>query len=343
MEKQILCGKSPVELVDEFGKYGLTMDHALKICNNVYKKSTASLTDVKGVPLKILRDVANEASPGIYPPESAMRSADGTVKYLFVNRAGQKFETVFIPEKNRRTLCISSQSGCRMGCSFCATGKYGFHGNLTTADILNQLHGIPESGTITHVVFMGMGEPMDNPGNVLKACEVLTAGWGFAISRRNITVSSVGITPAIREFLQHSECNLAVSLFTPFPEERIEIVPAERKYPVAETISLMKDFQLKKKRRLTLSYVMIAGVNDSDRHLGALRSLLADTGIRINLLPYHPAGENEHISSTPERLQYFRHNLVISGINASVRKSRGEDISAACGLLAARLTSREMH
>jgi 23S rRNA (adenine2503-C2)-methyltransferase len=224
-----------------------------------------------------------------------------------------------------------------MGCPFCVTGKYGFRGNLSVQDIINQVISIPESGTITHVVFMGMGEPMDNIDNVLKACNILSAEWGLAISQRNITVSTVGITAGVEIFLTHSNCNLTLSLYSPFPEERYRAVPAEKKYPAGQIIDMMKNYPVLKKRRMSIAYVMISGINDTDRHLEGLISLLRQSKIRINLLPYHSIPDDENASSSVERMQHFKHQLVISGISASIRKSRGSDISAACGLLASGL------
>jgi 23S rRNA (adenine2503-C2)-methyltransferase len=184
---------------------------------------------------------------------------------------------------------------------------------------------------------MGMGEPMDNIDNVLKACEILTAEAGLALSPRNVTVSTVGITPGIVRFLEQSRCNLTLSLYNPFSEERALAAPVERKYPFQDIIELMKNYPLQKKRRLCIAYLMIKDLNDSPRHLEELKSILKDTGIRVNLLPYHAAGNNEYITSPDERMQFFRHSLVMSGISASIRKSRGTDISAACGLLAGEL------
>lgn len=334
MKRKILCGMSPDDLVAEFGKEGLTGRHALKIANELYKRNNTCLTEVRGVPVRLLRLVANSTYPGFYQAVSSNISADGTVKYLFRGDEDRMYETVYIPDGKRHTVCVSSQAGCRMGCPFCATGRYGFHGNLTVGEIVSQVTGIPYTQKITHVVFMGMGEPTDNLDNVLKAIKILTAEWGRAISAGNITVSTVGITSGISRFLDESECNLTVSLFSPVAEERRHLLPVEKKYPVHEIISILKNSILKKKRRLTLSYVMINGLNDSGTHLEELQRLLRGSGIRVNLLPYHPVKNDKHNSSSAERMQYFKHALVTSGISASVRKSRGVDISAACGLLA---------
>lgn len=333
-----LCGLTLEEIFNIINHEGFTKDHALKICNGIYKKRIQSTDSIPGIPRKLKEALSQKTVSGIFMPLKAEESSDGTVKYLFSAADGRKFETVYIPDEGRHTVCVSSQSGCRMGCPFCVTGRYGFHGNLSAAEIVNQVLAIRESATINRVVFMGMGEPMDNLENVLKACDILCAEWGKAVGVKNITVSSVGVTPAIKKFLQFSECNLAVSLFSPFPQERIRVVPAENKYPVHKIIELMKDFPVRKKRRLTLSYVMMKDVNDSMGHLRELKRLLHGSGVRINLLPYHTGADDAYSSSPYERMQIFMHELASSGIQASVRKSRGADISAACGLLASGLS-----
>jgi 23S rRNA (adenine2503-C2)-methyltransferase len=221
-----------------------------------------------------------------------------------------------------------------MGCPFCVTAQYGFHGNLTAGEIVNQIISLPDSGKITHVVFMGMGEPMDNINEVMKACEIITSQWGLAISPANITVSTVGITQAVVTFLEESNCNLTLSLYSPFEAERKKVIPAEKMYPAHEILRTMINYPVKKKRRLSVAYVMINNVNDSEDHLSELIRLLAGSKIRVNLLPYHTGVPGDNTSSTGDRMQYFKHKLVISGVSASIRKSRGSDISAACGLLA---------
>jgi 23S rRNA (adenine2503-C2)-methyltransferase len=227
-----------------------------------------------------------------------------------------------------------------MGCPFCATGIYGFRGNLKAGEIINQVISLPEAGRVNHIVFMGMGEPMDNLENVLKACEIFTAEWGVTISQGNITISTIGIKPGVVEFLEKSGCNLTLSLFSPFSEERKRIISVERTYPAAGIIDMMKTFPAKKKRRFSIAYMMINNVNDTDRHLRELKDMFRDSRIRINLLPYHPLTEDLNIPSSPGRMQHFKHELVISGISASIRKSRGADVFAACGLLASGIKRR---
>lgn len=337
MNKIKLCGLTFDEIYSLIGKSGYTKLHALKVANSIYKKKVFKLSDLAGIPKNLKKELEHNYVTGTFAPSASEVSSDGTIKYLFINEEGKKFETVFIPESKRYTVCVSSQSGCRMGCPFCVTGQYGFHGNLTAAEIVNQVISLPVREKVTHVVFMGMGEPMDNLDNVLIACKILTSEWGLSISQRNITVSSVGITSGIEKFLASSNCNLTVSLFSPFFAERKKIVPVESGFPIEGIIDIMKSFPLKKKRRLSFSYVMIKNVNDTDEHLEELKKLLSRSELRINLLPYHSVSKDKNVSSPVERMNHFKHNLVISGISASIRKSRGSDISAACGLLASNL------
>jgi 23S rRNA (adenine2503-C2)-methyltransferase len=339
MARKNLIGLSAFEISALIGPAGFNALHAASIAHSIYKKRITDIGLINKVPGK-LKDLLNENfCTGLFPPVGSELSADGTIKYLFRASDGKLFESVFIPDNKRNTVCASTQSGCRMGCSFCATAGYGFHGDLSAGEIVNQIISIPGADKVTHVVLMGMGEPMDNIDNVLKACHILTSEWGLSLSPRNVTVSTVGITPGIVKFLADSRCNLALSLFSPFEEERKTLVPAEIKYPVKSIMKLLKDYPVRKSRRLSLAYVMIQGLNDTDRHLNELKALIGDSGLRVNLIPFHPTGKDSFISSSPERMLYFKHNLVVSGISASIRKSRGVDISAACGLLASSLRS----
>ncbi|MCX6255514.1 MAG: 23S rRNA (adenine(2503)-C(2))-methyltransferase RlmN [Bacteroidia bacterium] len=334
MVKKSLCGLTADEIFDLIDHSGFSLNHAVSISNSIYKKRTVEISHIKRIPNRLKDELSSSYDSGIFQPVASEISADKTVKYLFRTEKGKEFETVYIPDNKRNTVCVSTQSGCRMGCPFCVTARYGFRGNLSAGEIVNQIISIPDADKVTHVVFMGMGEPMDNLENVLKACKIITAGWGLAISHRNVTVSTVGITPGIEKFLKSSDCNLTLSLHSPFFNERKTVVPAENKYPVKKIIEIMKNYPVKRKRRLSLAYVMIKDLNDTDNHLEGIKTLLEGSKIRVNLLPYHQVMNDPNASSSVERMQYFKHNLVISGISASIRKSRGVDISAACGLLA---------
>jgi 23S rRNA (adenine2503-C2)-methyltransferase len=332
-----LCGMTADELYESIRIHGFNMHQAVKVLLAVYRKGVTQIRQLKDIPKTLKSLLLSDYITGVYSPVKSEISTDNSVKYLFRNDQGLEFETVFIPDNKRNTVCVSTQAGCRMGCPFCLTGRYGFKGNLTEGDIINQVVSLPMSSKVSHVVFMGMGEPLDNIEAVLKACQILKSDWGLAVSSRNITVSTVGILPGIIKFLKKSDCNLALSLHSPFPEERELIVPVENKYPVLHIIDIMRSYPLIRKRRLSIAYVMIQDINDSDRHLEELKKLLQHSVIRVNLLPYHRVKEEPYLSSTAERMQFFKHNLVMAGISASIRKSRGEDISAACGLLASGL------
>jgi 23S rRNA (adenine2503-C2)-methyltransferase len=334
MVKKSLCGSTSDEILDLIKPLGFTATHAVLISNGIYKKGISDISQIPKIPSQLKKVLYNKAISGIFFPLACEVSADKSVKYLFKTATGKAFETVYIPDNKRNTVCVSTQSGCRMGCSICVTSTYGFRGNLSAGEIVNQIIAIPQAGRITHVVFMGMGEPMDNLENVIKACGIITAEWGLSISPRNVTVSTVGIIPGVEQFLQESDCNLTLSLFSPFGEERVKIIPVESRYPVRHIIEILKNFPVGKKRRFSIAYVMIKDLNDTKNHLEGLKSILRGSAIRVNLLPYHAVGNDPNSSSSSERMQYFKHNLVISGISASIRKSRGVDISAACGLLA---------
>jgi 23S rRNA (adenine2503-C2)-methyltransferase len=340
MVKKSLCGLTAHEIFDLISTSGFTMAHAISVSNDIYKKNIRDISHFENIPRKLREQLTATSVCAIYSPVSSEVSIDNSVKYLFRNEEGQEFETVYIPDGKRNTVCVSTQAGCRMGCSFCVTAKYGYQGNLNSGDIINQIIGIPQSDKVTHIVFMGMGEPMDNLDNVLKACDIITAEWGLAVSSRNVTVSTVGILPGVEQFLRRSECNLTLSLFSPFNEQRENNIPVETRFPAIRTIEVMKNFPLKKKRRLSLAYVMINGLNDTERHLEKLKSIVKGSAIRINLLPYHGTANELYSSSSIEQMHHFKHELVVSGISASIRKSRGVDISAACGLLASGLKSK---
>jgi 23S rRNA (adenine2503-C2)-methyltransferase len=305
---------------------------ARRILYWIYRRGIMSFTEINDIPKNVLTVLSGRFATGLSSAVSSAVSADGSVKYLFRTDDGLLHETVYLPEGNRRTVCVSVQSGCRMGCRFCATGLNGWRGNLTAGEIVNQVVSLPHD--VNHLVLMGMGEPGDNINEVIKAVNVMTAEWGMAVGKRRVTVSTVGITPAVKRLIAETGCNITLSLYSPFPEERQEAIPAETAWPFKETLSLMKASLAGYDRRFTVAYVMIKGKNDTGRHLEELKRLIAGTGIRINLLPYHQLEADADSSSDAETMMRFKHLLVTSGIGASVRKSRGADIAAACGMLA---------
>ncbi|HZM12837.1 MAG TPA: 23S rRNA (adenine(2503)-C(2))-methyltransferase RlmN [Bacteroidales bacterium] len=333
-----LAGLGLTETEDLLAHSHIDRRYARRILYWIYKKGISTFSEINDIPKDVLSALSDSFITGLSEPVSTVVSADGTVRHLFTTGKDLLHESVFIPEGKRETVCISVQSGCRMGCRFCATGQNGWKGNLTAGEIVNQVVSLPHK--VTHVVLMGMGEPGDNIDEVLKALKVLTAEWGMAIGKSRVTVSTVGITPAVKRLLEETECNITLSLYSPFPEERRKAVPAENAWPYKETLDLMKTFRAGRYRRFTVAYVMIKGKNDTDKHLEELMRLLSGTKIRVNLLPYHRLGTDSDYSSDNETMMRFKHLLVTSGVGASVRKSRGLDIEAACGMLAAGRTKQ---
>ena len=238
-----------------------------------------------------------------------------------------------IPERERITVCVSSQIGCKMGCLFCFTGKQGFQGQLTAGEIVNQVKSIEEAEQITNIVYMGMGEPFDNLEEVLKSLEILTSDWGFAMSPRRITVSTIGIIPGMVTFLEKSEAHLAVSLHTPFNDERRRLMPVEVAYPLEEVVAEIKGWDFGRQRRISFEYILFEGLNDTPRHVCELTRLLNGLKCRINLIRFHPVPGTPLKSPGEETLQKFKDELNRKGILTTIRASRGEDIYAACGLL----------
>mgnify|MGYP000860119064 FL=1 len=334
MNQVAVAGSDQKEIEEFLGRLGIDVRHSRRLLYWIYRRGIMSFDEINDIPVKILRLLSDNAITGLSSPIASEASSDGSVKYLFTSHSGLIHEAVFLPDGRRRTVCVSVQSGCRMGCRFCATGMIGWKGNLTAGEIVNQVISIPHE--ITHIVMMGMGEPGDNIDEVIRAYRILTAEWGLAAGRSRVTVSTVGLTPSVRRLLDETECNITLSLHSPFPEERRIVIPAEARWPFTATMELLKDYDNRRKRRFTVAYVMIEGRNDSRSHLEELSRLLAGTGIRVNLLPYHPVDENDVRSSDMSVMMHFKHELVTSGIGASIRKSRGADISAACGMLAAK-------
>jgi 23S rRNA (adenine2503-C2)-methyltransferase len=273
---------------------------------------------------------------GRHHPVNCQVSRDGTKKYLFQKSDDptQFIETVFIPDGDRGTLCVSCQAGCKMGCRFCVTGQQGFHGDLSATDILNQIFSIPEFDRLTNVVYMGMGEPMDNLDNVLRSTEVLTAPWGLGWSPHRITVSTVGIIPGLRRFLGESQCHVAVSLHNPFADEREEIMPMQQAYPIADVVALLRKYDWSGQRRISFEYTMFKGLNDDTRHAAELVRLLKGLYCRVNLIRFHSSPDTPFKTSSVQAMERFRDYLNAHGITCTIRASRGEDIMAACGLLA---------
>ena len=329
-----LLGMTLPQLQELCAAEGFPRFTAKQLCDWLYKKRVDNIDAMTNLSLAQRARLNEIASIGREHPVNCQVSKDGTKKYLFPVLSNHFVETVFIPEEDRATLCISSQVGCKMGCRFCVTGQQGFHGNLSAGDILNQLFSIPESGQLTNVVFMGMGEPMDNLDAVLAVCSVLTSDWGLGWSPKRITVSTVGIIPGMRRFLDECQCHLAVSLHNPVAQERMQMMPVQKAFPLNEVLVLLKNHDWSGQRRLSFEYTMFRGINDDTAHAQKLVEALKGLDCRVNLIRFHESPEAPYKTSLPTSIQNFQNYLNRNGIICTLRASRGQDIDAACGLLA---------
>ena len=327
-----LLGKTLDELAAVAAENGMPRFAAKQLARWIYVRHVRSIEEMTDISKAHRQRLQARYEVGAHAPLQSQRSTDGTVKYLFPTADGQAVETVFIPDSERGTLCVSCQVGCRMGCRFCMTGRQGFHGNLTVTDILNQIYSLPEAEQLTNIVFMGQGEPMDNLDAVLRACNLLTAEYGYAWSPRRITVSTVGSKNMLR-FLDESECHMAVSLHNPFPEERNEMMPAERGFGLNDFLPLLRERDWSHQRRLSFEYIVFAGRNDSPAHARELVRLLAPLECRVNLIRFHDIPDSPFHAASEERMVWLRDYLTKHGVTCTIRASRGQDIAAACGLL----------
>ena len=351
VKKTNLLGMTLPQLQQLCATEGFPRFTAKQLCDWLYKHRADSIDRMTNLSLAQRARLQEIAYVGREHPEHCQVSKDGTKKYLFPVRSSELgvqsyVEAVYIPEANnselrtpnsepgRATLCVSCQVGCKMGCRFCVTGQQGFHGNLTAGDILNQLFSIPEFENLTNVVFMGMGEPMDNLDAVLDATTILTADWGLGWSPKRITVSTVGIIPGLRRFLDESQCHLAVSLHNPVAAERERIMPVQRSYPLGEVLALLRQYNWSGQRRLSFEYTMFRGLNDDLGHAQKLVEALRGLDCRVNLIRFHTSPDAPFQTSTSSAIMAFQNYLNRNGVICTLRASRGEDIDAACGLLA---------
>ncbi|RKD91925.1 23S rRNA (adenine(2503)-C(2))-methyltransferase RlmN [Mangrovibacterium diazotrophicum] len=333
MQKEALFGKTLEELQGVCAELALPKFTAKQITDWLYKKKVSSIDEMSNLSKKA-RELLNEKYTfGLVDTTKVQESIDGTKKYLFPTAKGKFVETAMIPDKDRKTVCVSSQVGCKMGCLFCMTGKQGFQGQLTAGEIVNQIRNIPEWEEVTNIVYMGMGEPFDNLDEVLKSTQILTSEWGFAMSPRRITVSSIGIVPGLVRFLNESECHLAISLHTPFHDERQRLMPVEIAYPLDEVLAEIRNWDFGRQRRVSFEYIVFHGLNDTPAHVREMARILEGIKCRINLIRFHPIPDTPLKGTDEATLVEFKEGLEKKGITTTIRASRGQDIYAACGLL----------
>ena len=374
----ILLGKTLEELQAVAQEVGLPRFAGKQLAEWIYVRRATSFDEMTNISLKGREALKANYTIGRHAPVAEAISKDGTKKYLFrisnseavqqrsgltSNGVPEKsadfwgasseavyIESVYIPDDDRATICVSTQAGCKMGCRFCMTGTLGFHGHLSAADILNQIFSIPDSDKLTNIVYMGEGEPMDNLDNVLRSLNAMTSAWGCAWSPKRITVSSVGLLSSpnrliasspLQRFIEESDCHLAISLHNPFAVERQEIMPIEKVNHLHDVIALLKQYDWSHQRRVSFEYICWGGVNDTPKHANELLRLLKGLDCRINLIRFHaspdPIANTQspiaNSSSNEQQMEWLRDYLTAHGITTTIRRSRGEDILAACGML----------
>lgn len=328
-----LLGMSLYELKEVARSLGMPAFTGGQMAKWLYSQHVRTIDEMTNISKANREKLAEQYTVGCMPPVDCQKSVDGTIKYLFPTSTGKRVETVFIPDNDRATLCVSSEVGCKMNCLFCQTGKQGYEGSLTAADILNQIYALPERDRLTNIVFMGQGEPMDNLDNVLRATEVLTADYGYAWSPKRITVSSVGLRRKLQRFLDESECHVAISLHSAIPEQRAQLMPAERGMSITEIVELLRNYDFSHQRRLSFEYIVFGGINDSTAHAKEIVRLLRGLDCRINLIRFHQIPGVDLHGADEKRMESLRDYLTAHGIFTTIRASRGQDIYAACGLL----------
>lgn len=333
-EKKVLLGMTLDELKDAVKTLGMPAFTGGQIAKWLYEKHVKSIDEMTNLSKANREKLAEHYEIGCAEAIDEQRSKDGTVKYLFPTRSGKFVESVFIPEENNHaTLCVSSQVGCKMNCLFCQTGKQGFEGSLPASDILNQIYSLPEVDQLTNIVYMGQGEPMDNLDNVLRSTEILTAKYGWAWSPKRITVSSVGVKNKLKRFLEESQCQVAISMHSAIPEQRAQLMPAQKGMSIEKVVELLRNYDFSHQRRLTFEYIVFGGVNDSIDHAKAIIRLTRGLECHVNLIRFHQIPNVPLHGADEETMETFRDYLTSHGVFTTIRASRGQDIFAACGLL----------
>ena len=331
--KYQLYGASLEELQSICGTLGLPRFAHKQIAKWLYSRFVTDIDAMTDLSKAARETLKMHCDLGLSAPLKVSESVDGTKKYLFRTLEGEYIESALIPDGERMTLCVSSQAGCKMGCKFCATGRMGFRHHLTSTEIINQIISIPERDKLTNLVFMGMGEPLDNIDNLMRTLSILTSEWGLAWSPTRITVSTAGVARTLPRLLDESKVHIAVSLHNPFPEERKEIMPIENSYSIKEVCDILRRYDFTHQRRVSFEYIVLEGMNCSMRHIKELSRLLDGIKCRINLIRFHKIPDSPFYSPELEKIIEFRDTLTKRGIQTTLRASRGEDIEAACGLL----------
>jgi 23S rRNA (adenine2503-C2)-methyltransferase len=337
-ERTDLKGMPPAELEAFLSRWGKERYRARQVSRWIYQRFAGDFTAMSDLSKTFRGELARGcriSAPGV---EKVETSSDGTEKYLLRLEDGEFVESVLIPEEDRRTLCISSQVGCALKCGFCATGTMGFRRNMTSAEIVHQVcfavKRLEERGErLTNVVFMGMGEPLENPREVSKAISILLSQFGFGLPGKRVTVSTAGVIPAMLALARDFPVSFAVSINAPRDDLRSRLMPLNRKFPLGDLVAAMKKIPLQSGRKVTAEYVLLGGVNDSEKDACSLARLLKGARVKVNLIPYNAHEYGDFTSPSGETADRFRDILLAAGIQAITRERRGADIRAACGQL----------
>lgn len=335
-------------LLEGLGEKPFHANQIMKWIHHRFLEDFSQMTDISKALREYLAETGELSEPEVF---RELVSTDGTRKWLIRSQSGSLVETVFIPEESRGTLCVSSQVGCALDCSFCSTGKQGFNSNLTTSEIVGQLRiamrrlaeVYPDRNrTVTNVVMMGMGEPLLNIDNVLPAVELMMDDLGYGISKRKVTISTAGVVPGIEKLIDTTDISLAISLHAPNDELRDELVPINRKYPIAKLLDTCATYarNLGEKRTITVEYTVIDGVNDAPEHALELSRLLQGFPCKINLIPFNPFPGTSYKRPSMTAVSAFQDRLVSDGYSVTVRTTRGDDINAACGQLVGQVADK---
>ena len=351
-KKKVLLGMTSDELKVAVKEMGMPQFTAGQIVKWLYQQHVRSIDEMTNISKTNRERLKEQYVVGAMSPIDSQHSVDGTIKYLFPVRCSEQsddaetsalfVESVYIPDGERATLCVSCQVGCKMNCLFCQTGKQGFEGSLSAGDILNQIYALPERETLTNIVFMGQGEPMDNLDSVLKATQILTSADGYAWSPKRITVSSVGVKNKLKRFLDESDCHVAISMHSPLAEQRRQLMPAERQMPIAEVVALLKQYDFTHQRRCSFEYICFGGLNDTTMHAREIVRLLDGLECRVNLIRFHEIPGVDLPGADEKRMEALRDYLTNHGVFTTIRASRGQDIFAACGLLSTAKKNQEI-
>jgi 23S rRNA (adenine2503-C2)-methyltransferase len=332
-----------------FTEIGEKPFRAAQVLKWIYQFGVDDFNEMSNLSKSLREKLSKEAEIRLPEVVTEQISDDGTIKWLLRLDSGNSIETVFIPENDRGTLCISSQVGCALECSFCSTAQQGFNRNLTTAEIISQvvianraLKCIPRNErVISNIVLMGMGEPLLNFDNVVKAINIMLEDNAYGLSKRRVTLSTSGVVPALDRLKEVSDVSLALSLHAPNDELRNELVPINRKYPIKELLAACKRYIAgETKRKITVEYVLLDGVNDTPQHARELVKILKGLPCKVNLIPFNPFPESSYHTSSEESIERFRNIVVKGGLVTTTRKTRGEDIDAACGQLAGKVMDK---